>query len=147
MAIKHSLGLKNYALASGIKGAFDSDGRINIYTGSPPSDPDAAATGTLLATLSLAATAFGAASGGVLTAAAIGSDTNVDASGTAGWFRIYKAADDPSGASGTSGTSTAHRRLDGTIAEGSGGDINFDETAFVAGGTAAISSLTLTHSV
>ena len=144
MAITHSLGLKNQSLGSGLKTAFDSDGRINIYTGSKPTTPDDAATGTLLGTLSLAATSFGTASGGVLTAAAIGSDTSADNSGTAGWFRIYKNADDPSGASGTSGTSTAHRRMDGTCGQGSG-DMNFDNNVIVAGGTIACSSLTITH--
>lgn len=145
MAIAHSLGLENQALASGLKGAFDSDGRINVYSGTRPANPDAAISGpTLLATLSLAATAFGTPSAGVLTAAAIGSDSSADASGTATWFRMYKAADDPSVASGTSGTSTAHRRIDGDCGQGSG-DMSFDNSSIVAGGTVACSALTITH--
>lgn len=144
MAIKHSLGLKNYALANGIKGAFDADMRINFYTGSPPADADAAATGTLLGTVAGSATAFGSATGGAITAAAISNDTSADASGTAGWFRMYKAADDPSGATGNSGAVTTHRRIDGVCGQGSG-DISFDNAAIVAGGVIAVSALTLTH--
>ncbi len=146
MAIKHSIGSKNRTLATGFKGIYDTDGRINIYTGSPPADPDAAATGTLLGTLSFAATAFGTPSAGVETAAAIASDTNADNSGTAGWFRIYKNADSPSGASGNSGTGTTFPRIDGTCGT-SGADMNFDNNVIVAGGTIAATSLTYTHPV
>lgn len=144
MAIKHSVGAKNQALANGIKGVFNTDGRINIYTGSPPANADAAATGTLLGTLALSSTSFGTASGGVLTAAAITSDTNADASGTAGWFRIYKNADDPSVSTGNSGTATTHPRIDGTCGT-SGTDMVFDNNVIVAGGTIACSALTYTH--
>jgi hypothetical protein len=126
-----SSGLVNFVLDSGLKTAFDSDGRINIYSGAQPANADAAATGTLLATLSMAATGIAAASSGVSAWAAITSDTNVDASATAGWFRVYKAADDPSG------ISTVFRRLDGAIPA----DLDFDSETFVAGGTAAISAL------
>ena len=106
-------------------------GTIEIRTGSQPANPQAAATGTLLATLTFADPAFGAAAAGIATANSITSDTNVDATGTAGWFRIYD--------------SDSNAIADGTITVTSGGgDIEFDDVSFVAGGTAAISSLTVT---
>ncbi|MGE0371943.1 MAG: hypothetical protein AB7Q01_08655 [Gammaproteobacteria bacterium] len=146
MAIKHSLGLKNYAFTSGLKGAFDSDGKINIYSGTRPSGPDDGIGGaTLLATLSLSATAFGSPSAGVLTAAAITDDSSADASGTATWFRIYKDAESETGACGTSGTDTTCRRIDGDCGEGSE-DMVFNDSAIVSGGVVEITSLTITHS-
>jgi hypothetical protein len=139
MAVRISTGLRNFILDSGFKTAFDSDGRIDIYTGSQPANADADVSGTLLGTLSLAATGFGAASSGTETAASITSDTNADASGTAGWFRLYKAAD------GVGGSSATKRRLDGNItATGGGGDMTLDVIAITAGGTIAVSSFTVT---
>lgn len=141
MAVKLSTGLRNFIADSGIKTAFDTTGRINIYTGSQPATPDTAASGTLLGTLTLSSTSAGAASSGVTTFATITSDTSADASGTAGYFRIYRTSDT---APGSAGNGTTDRRLDGSIALTTGGDINFDNITFVAGGTIAISSLTIT---
>lgn len=140
MAIKISTGLRNLA-ADAIGAALDTTGRINIYSGSPPANPQAAATGTLLATLSLASDAFGAASSGVITAGAITGDSSADATGTAGWFRIYRTADTAPGSAGSS----TDRRIDGTVtATGGGGDITFDSVSFVAGGAINMTSLTYT---
>lgn len=105
-------------------------GTLTIRTGSAPTNTTDSDSGTLLATLTFNTTAFGAASSGVATANSITSDTNVDASGTAGHWRIKNAAGTVI-AQGTCGTS--------------GADINFDSVTFVAGGTAAISSLTITQ--
>ncbi len=106
-------------------------GTIEIRTGAPPANPQAAATGTLLATLTFGDPAFGNAATGVATANSITSDTNVDATGAAGWFRIYD--------------SDSNAIADGTITVTSGGgDVEFDDVSFIAGGTAAISSLTVT---
>ena len=140
MAIRLSTGLRNKINDSGLADAFDTNGRINIYSGAQPASANDAATGTLLATLTLAADAVTAASsGGVLTFAAIGSDTSIDASGTPGWFRVHRASD----TAPTSAANTTDRRYDGNIGT-SGADLNFDSVTWVAGGTVAISSLTLT---
>lgn len=104
-------------------------GTLTIRTGSPPTNVADADSGTLLATLTFSDPAFGNAATGVATASSITSDTNVDATGTAGHFRI-KDSDSNTILQGTVGTS--------------GADINFDSVSFVAGGTAAISSLTVT---
>jgi hypothetical protein len=67
-------------------------GLLRIYDGSQPATPETAvSTQTLLAELTMNATAFGAASGGIITAAAITSDSANNATGTAAWFRLLKS--------------------------------------------------------
>ena len=109
-------------------------GYIEIRTGSQPATVGTAASGTLLGTLPLSATAFGAAttaSPSVATANAITSDTVADASGTAGWFRAYA----------TTGPAAV---IDGNITgTGGEGDMELDDTTIIAGGTIAVSSWTL----
>lgn len=109
-------------------------GTIAIRTGSPPTNVSDASTGTLLGTCTFSATAFGASSSGVATANSISSDTDADASGDAGHFRIYRgaAADTAAEAQGTAGES------------GDTPDMTFDNKSIVAGGTIAISSMTWT---
>lgn len=136
MAVAHSTGLKNFDLDSGWKTAFNTSGVIRIYTGSAPG-PDNAITGTLLATLTLAATAFGAAASGVSTAAAIGSDTSAAATGTAGYFRVSLSAD-------ATGISTTLKRLEGTVGT-SGADMILNSVSIALGGTIAITAFTYTH--
>jgi hypothetical protein len=104
-------------------------GTIRIRTGTQPTNVGDADTGTLLGTLTFSATAFGASATGAAAAASITSDTNADASGTAGHFRLY--------------TGGAAIHSDGTCGQGSG-DLSFDNNVIVAGGTIAISSFTVT---
>jgi len=123
--------LMRSAMCDALVDAIDTGGAgsLQIRTGAAPTNTTDADSGTLLATLAFGGTAFGAASSGVATANAITSDTNVDASGTAAHFRIKNG----------SGTVI----MQGSVGT-SGADINFDSVTFVAGGTAAISSLTVT---
>lgn len=104
-------------------------GTIAIRTSTQPTNVGDADSGTLLGTLTFASTAFGSASTGVATAASIVSDTNADASGTAGHFRIKDGS--------------ANIHSDGTCGQGTG-DLSFDNSVIVAGGTIAISSMTIT---
>lgn len=107
---------------------------IRIRTGSPPTNVSDASSGTLLGTCTFSNPAFGAASTGVATANSITSDTNADASGTAGHFRVYQGASGDTSAEwqGTAGVS------------GDSPDLVFDNATIVAGGTIAISSMTVT---
>lgn len=109
-------------------------GTIPIRTGAPPTNVSDASSGTLLGTCTFSATAFGAASTGVATAAAITSDTTADNSGDAGHFRLYKGAagDTAASAQGTAGNA------------GDTPDMTFDNKTIVAGGVIAISSMALT---
>lgn len=102
---------------------------IEIRTGSAPTNTTDSDSGTLLATLTASDPAFGAASNGVATAAAISPDTNIDNTGTAAHWR-WKDSDGEVHAQGTVGTS--------------GADLIVTTTAFVAGGTISITSWTMT---
>ena len=68
---------------------------VEIRTGNPPADVDAAATGTLLATFQMPNPAFGnavdAAPGGQATAN-LPATVQAVATGTAGYFRVYDGA-------------------------------------------------------
>lgn len=107
-------------------------GSITFRTGSAPTNVEDAATGTLLATNALSATAFGNAAdanpGATATAAAI-SDATAAATGTAGYFRAI------------SGGGTAI--FQGTCGT-SGADINFDSVAIQSGAKVRVTSLTVT---
>lgn len=105
-----------------------------IRTGAPPTNVSDASSGTLLGTCTFSNPAFGASSSGTATANAISSDTNADASGTAGHFRVYQ---------GAAGDTAAEWQ--GTAGEaGDTPDMVFDNKTIVAGGTIAISSMTIT---
>ena len=117
------------AAASAV-GALANGGTLLIYTGAMPATPATAASGTLLGTLTLSATAFGAPSAGTITAAAITGATAV-ASGTAGYFRVL--------------SSGSVAEIDGTIsASGGGGELILSTTSIVSGATIDVSSWTIT---
>jgi hypothetical protein len=144
VGITHSTGLSNFALDSGIGTAFDTNGRINIYTGSPPAAGAAVSgkaspaneipTGTLLGTLTLSSDAFAAAASGAIAINAVTSDTSADATGTAGYFVMYRTGD--TALSSRAGASD--RRLMGTVGT-SGADMTIDNASIILGGTIAMS--------
>lgn len=151
MTISHSTGLSNFGLDSGIGTAFDGGaGRLNIYTGAPPaagaavggkaSPANEIATGTLLGTLNLSSDAFAAAANGAIALNTVTSDTNADASGTAGYFVLYRSSDTALTARATA----TDRRLMGTVGT-SGADMTIDNAAILLGGTIALSAWTLNH--
>ena len=111
---------------------------IELRTGSQPAGgPDAAATGTLLGTLTCSNPAFGNAAdatpGATATANAITSDSSADADGTAGWYRAYDSG----------GTAI----MDGAVSLTSASpqsEMTMDDTAVTTGQTVAVSSWTIT---
>lgn len=108
-------------------------GTIKIYTGAQPA-LDGAITGTLLATLTFGATAFGAstASAGTVTATANAiTPGTAGNTGTAGYFALV-----------SSGASTIATGTCGT----SGADMNLNTTSIVSGATVSCSSFTITMS-
>lgn len=109
--------------------ALVNSGSIQIRTGSSPG-VDSVATGTLLGTLPLSATAFGTWSAGSATANSITQDSSADATGTAGYFR---ALDSGSGAV-----------IDGTVGT-SGTDMILNSVAITSGATIDITSWVINH--
>lgn len=106
-------------------------GYVQIRSGAPPTAPADANGGTLLATCPMSDPAFGNASTGVATANAITSDTTADASDDAGHFRIFD--------------SDNNCIMQGTAGEAADTpDMVFDDKSIVAGGTVAITSMTVT---
>jgi hypothetical protein len=127
-----ALARRNEALDA-LRDNFNS-GLMRIYDGTRPTDADTALSGnTLLAQLTLNATSFPAASGGVLTANAITGDTSADATGTASFVRIYES----------DGTTPICDLSVSTIADGTG-EVQFPTLSFVAGVAVDISSFTIT---
>jgi len=106
--------------------------RIEHRVGAQPTNVGDASSGALLGTNIASNPMFGAASTGVITASAITNDSSADASGTAGYFRIYTGAGGDTAALAQGNTST------------SGADMNFDNNVIVAGGVIAISAMTVT---
>jgi len=99
--------LRRNEMLDAIRDNFNS-GIIRIYDGTRPADANTALSGNnVLAELTMNATAFPAASGGVLTANAITSDASANATGTATFARIFESdgttaiADISVGTSGT----------------------------------------------
>lgn len=106
-------------------------GKLEIYTGTRPANPDTALSGnTLLATLTFSATAFGASSNGTATANAITSGTAA-ATGTASWARCYKS----------DGVTAVIDMNVGT----SGSDLNLNSVSIQSGGTVSVTSMTVTQ--
>lgn len=109
---------------------------IRIYTGAVPANVDDGVGGaTLLAELTMSATAFGAATdanpGAIATANAITADASANATGTAGFFAIITQSGGTLVAMGSVGTS--------------GTDMIINTTAITAGSQVQCTSFTLTH--
>lgn len=126
MAIRLSTGLINATMAtSSFKSALEgaSGFLIDIYSGTQPANPDTAASGTLLVTVSLGGTGSGmhfedaAVAGVLLKDAAETWSGEAVATGTAGWWRLRRTSDTGTGAS------TTASRMDGSIGT-SGADMN-----------------------
>jgi hypothetical protein len=130
-----------YAQASLAAGAaLCNSGTLKVYGGSQPADSNTAVTSqTLLATLTLSATAFGSPSlsGSVpnrkatVTANTITGDSSADATGTATWFRVLKS----------DGTTAVY---DGSIGT-TGCDLNLASTSIVMGQAVNVTSWTISQ--
>lgn len=104
-------------------------GFLRIYDGTQPTNADTAiGAQVLLAELTFSATAAPAASNGLITFNAIGSDTSANATGTATWFRCVQSDGATVVMDGSVGTSSANLVL--------------NSVSIVAGGTVAVSSFT-----
>lgn len=106
-------------------------GTLKIYSGSQPATANDTPAGTLLATVTWADPAFGAASAGVATATDPAAVTGV-AAGTAGCFLVEDSA--------------GNNVWDGTVtATGGGGDLELATTTISVGVSVDITSFTYTQ--
>lgn len=130
MALSYKISTRN-AMLDLVDSDIGSSGFLRIYDGTPPANADTALSGnTLLAECDLSATAFGAASSGVLTANSITAEASAPASGTATFFRLV--------------TSGGTAIVQGTVST-SGADLNLSTTSITAGDTVSITSFTITE--
>lgn len=133
MAISLSTSLAS-AMADQVTAKIDAGtgpGTLKVYTGSKPASVATAASGTLLATFTMADPSATAAASGVVTldfSPAL--SATVAATGTAGWFRV---AD-----------SDGNAVLDGTVGT-SGTDLTFSTVSWTSGGTVTLTSGTVTE--
>lgn len=113
-------------------------GNIKIYSGTQPTSPNDAPTGTLLVTIDNGGTGFtfnDAASGSVAKASAETWSGTCGATGTAGWARMVTPTD-------TGASSTADPRIDMAVGT-SGAQINFSSTSFTSGSTQTITAFSI----
>lgn len=147
MTVRLSTGLRNNLAGSTGFAATFANGIIEVRTGTQPATADAAATGTLLGTVTLNSGAFtpgtatngltfNAAAGGAVTKSGVWSMVGV-AAGTAGWFRLKGNALD------NDALSTTLPRLDGSIAV-SGADMNLSNISISPGAPSTVDSFTFT---
>ncbi|MER7213197.1 hypothetical protein ABT340_39555 [Streptosporangium sp. NPDC000239] len=104
---------------------------VEIRTGTQPTTANDTATGTLLATLTLADPAYGSASSGAATMASTPRTATGVAAGTAGWFRMKDSA--------------GNTVLDGSVtATGGGGQLELATTSISVGLTVEVTAGTVT---
>jgi hypothetical protein len=88
--MRKALARRNEALTSNADNC--NSGKIRGYNGTRPANADTALSGnTLLFELTFGATAYAAVSAGVLTANAIASDVDADATGTCSFVRVFES--------------------------------------------------------
>lgn len=129
MAIQFSVAVRNARLDA-IKTTIGTAGKLLLYTGAVPATCATAASGTLLATLTLPTTYINAASSGSSTIAGGPWTGTASAAGTAGYFRLTD----------TAGTAVG---IQGTVGQGTG-DMSFDNATFTVGQNIQITAFTST---
>lgn len=109
-------------------------GKLRIYTGAQPADPNTAPTGTLLVDITLPSPAFTAAASGQSTKNGTWG-ANASADGVAGWYRLQNAA-----------ATISH---DGPVIQGAAaiapGDLALINTNLATGQPVEVTAYTLQH--
>lgn len=131
MAIQLSTAVRNARLDA-IEVTAGVSAILKIATGAQPANCAAAASGTILATITLPSDWMGAASGGTKALSGTWEDTSADNAGTAAHWRLY-----------ASDGTTCHAQ--GTVtATGGGGDMTVDNVVFAAAQDFKVTAFTLT---
>lgn len=119
MALQLSVAVRNAQLDA-IESTTGTAALLRIYSGSQPADCATAASGTLLAELSLPSDWMSAAAAGSKAKLGTWADASANNTGTAGHFRLYD-----------SGGTTCHAQGSVTLT-GGGGQMTVDNTSLVA---------------
>lgn len=131
MTIQFSVAVRN-AMLDAIETTMGTSAKLQMWTGTPPANCAAAATGTKLVEISLASDWAAAATNGSKSLSSLPLVTTGLANGTAGYYRFTNSA----------GT-TCHEQ--GTVtAAGGGGDIIVDNPVMVSGQEVQVVAFTKT---
>jgi len=131
MALQYSVAVRNAQLDA-LESTTGTAALLRIYSGAAPANCAAAASGTLLAEMTLPSDWMAAASGGSKALSGTWQDASANATGTAGHFRLLD-----------SGGTTCHAQGTAT-ATGGGGDLTLDNTSIASGQSVTITSFTIT---
>lgn len=131
MAIQLSTAIRN-AMGNTIESTIGTAAILKIATGAAPANCAAAATGTILATITLPADWYNAFGSGTSTKIGTWEDTSADNTGTAAHFRLYASDGTTCGLQGT------------VTATGGGGDLTLDNTSIAATQDVIITAFSLT---
>jgi hypothetical protein len=129
VALQFSVALQN-ARGNDIATQVGNAGFLEIYTGAAPANCGTATSGTKLVSMPLGTPFAPGASAGVLTPT-LPTTENATNTGTAGYWRIFKADDSTCVLQGSVGTS--------------GADLNLNTLAIVSGGPVQVTSFTITE--
>lgn len=131
MTMQYSVAVRNARLDA-VESTIGTSPILKIYTGAQPATCATAASGTVLATVTLPSDWMAAASGGTKSKLGTWEDPSADNTGTAGHFRIYDS------------TGTTCHQQGSVTATGGGGDMTVDNTSFAAGQDFIVTSDTWT---
>jgi len=132
MANNAKLGAAAVNAAAEAVGTLLNSGYLRIYDGSQPAGADTAISDqNLLAELRFNATAFGAATAGVITAGDFTADSSANADGTAAWFRALESDGSTAVFDGTVGTT--------------GCDLNINSVSISSGAAVDVTAFTYTQ--
>lgn len=131
MALQYSTAVRNAELDA-LEAAIGTAPLLRIYSGSMPANCATAATGTLLAEMTLPSDWLTTATSGSKAKNGTWQDSSANAAGTGGYFRIYDSAG-----------SACH--IQGTVAAtGGGGDLTLDNTNIAAAQNITINTFSIT---
>lgn len=131
MTLQFSVAVRNARLDA-VESTIGTSAVMKIATGTVPATCATADSGTVVATLSLPSDWLSNASSGAKAKSGTWQDTSADATGTAGYFRIYASDGTTCGMQGT------------VTATGGGGDLTVDNVSFAAGQGFTVTSFTIT---
>lgn len=134
MAINESTGTRTAKLSGGVVPALPAGSILEIRSGARPTSANDAPTGTVLVTITLPATPWGAVAEGTVSKNGTWS-ASATAAGTAGWARLRTSTD-----GGLASTTAV--RLDYVVAQGSG-DLSLDNVSIASGQTVTLTTFSI----